>query len=126
MGACYAMGCIYVGKGVAQDFNEAARWYRLAAEEGDERSVRRLALMYLEGELEGKDVRLFAATARKFVERFGFAILGADHRPGLAGRRSDRSLRQRIGAGHGNAHALSYASVAFVFQAFSSILIIIS
>ncbi len=34
------------GLGVAQDYREAARWYRLAAEQGEEKAQSNLASMY--------------------------------------------------------------------------------
>jgi len=40
----------YKGQGVVQDYKEAARWYRLAAEQGDVKAQVNLANMYYIGE----------------------------------------------------------------------------
>ena len=37
------------GLGVAQDYTEAARWYRSAAEQGDANAQASLAMMYASG-----------------------------------------------------------------------------
>jgi TPR repeat protein len=47
----------YQGKGVNQDKNEAAKWYRLAAEQGDPDAQFILGVMYYQGDRVGKDVR---------------------------------------------------------------------
>ena len=39
----------YKGEGVAQDYQEAVKWYRLAAEQGDEDAQNNLAVMYQNG-----------------------------------------------------------------------------
>ena len=38
------------GEGVPQDYQEAVKWYRLAAEQGDDGSQFNLGSMYLKGE----------------------------------------------------------------------------
>ncbi|MCH8931814.1 MAG: sel1 repeat family protein, partial [Nitrospinae bacterium] len=38
------------GEGVPQDYAEAAKWYRKAAEQGDAEAQAMLGLMYLNGE----------------------------------------------------------------------------
>ena len=40
----------HIGHGVPQDFAEAARWYRAAAEQGDTKSRIRLARMLYHGD----------------------------------------------------------------------------
>ncbi len=37
------------GKGVAQDYKEAVKWYRLAAEQGDVDAQNNLGVMYVKG-----------------------------------------------------------------------------
>jgi TPR repeat protein len=40
----------YYGEGVSQDINEAAKWFRLAAEQGYAKAEYNLGLMYDKGE----------------------------------------------------------------------------
>jgi len=45
------LGLMYrYGEGVAQNYTEAFRWYRLAAEQGDSRAQYNLGLMYANGQ----------------------------------------------------------------------------
>jgi hypothetical protein len=49
--AQYNLGVVYAkGRGVAQDYVEAATWYRLAADQGDSDAQYRLGLMYMMGQ----------------------------------------------------------------------------
>ena len=46
----------YKGDQVERDFSEAAKWYRLAAEQNDDLAAVRLGLMYTHGEGVAKDL----------------------------------------------------------------------
>ena len=44
--AQFNLGYLYEsGRGVSQDYNEAAKWYRKAAEQGHEKAIRNLQLL---------------------------------------------------------------------------------
>lgn len=50
VGAQFNLGVLYArGRGVAQDFSQAARWYRLAAERGHSLAQCNLGVLYEEG-----------------------------------------------------------------------------
>ena len=52
----YEVGRSYeLGRGVAKDWNEALRWYRKAAEQGDDKARYRLASAYFDGDGVPKD-----------------------------------------------------------------------
>ena len=61
VGAQFGLGLIYKkgkdknGKGVAQDLEEAFRWFKLAAEQGDAQSQFHLARMYQDGQGTAQD-----------------------------------------------------------------------
>jgi len=59
--AQYDLGVVYAkGRGVAQDYVEAAKWYRLAADQGDSDAQYRLGLMYMMGQgVPPDDVRAY-------------------------------------------------------------------
>ncbi len=55
--AQYYLGAMYAqGQGVAKSFEEAAKWYRAAAEQGIPQSQLRLAKLYTEGQGVPKDL----------------------------------------------------------------------
>lgn len=45
------------GQGVRQDFKEAARWYRLAADQGDASAQSNLGLLYANGQGVRQDIK---------------------------------------------------------------------
>ena len=54
----YKLGTMYVkGQGVTQDYQEAVKWYRLAAEQGEVNAQSALGLMYDNGEGVSKTTR---------------------------------------------------------------------
>jgi TPR repeat protein len=62
----------YWGEGIPQDYNEAARWYRMAAEKGDVAAQIRLATMYYWGEGIPQDYNEAARWYRMAAEK-GYA-----------------------------------------------------
>ena len=55
-GEQYEMGNKYYGgTGVARDYSEAVKWYRMAAEQGDANAQYSLGLMYAKGQGVGTD-----------------------------------------------------------------------
>jgi uncharacterized protein len=65
-----AIGDMYrTGEGVAQDFVEAMRWYRMAAEQNDDMAQYEIGDMYRTGEGVGQD----------FVEAMRWYRMAADH-----------------------------------------------
>lgn len=58
-GAAYLLGCLFRdGRGVLPSRAEAARWFRKAAEQGDERAQSALARLAAEGEVRDEPIRL--------------------------------------------------------------------
>lgn len=58
-GAAYLLGCLFRdGRGVLPSRVEAARWFRKAAEQGDERAQSALARLAAEGEVRDEPIRL--------------------------------------------------------------------
>jgi len=54
--AQFNLGLMYAnGRGVPQDYAEAAKWFRLAADQGDATAQHNLALMYYSGKGVPKD-----------------------------------------------------------------------
>jgi TPR repeat protein len=65
-GAQNFLGGIYSkGGGVAQDYKEAARWYRKAAEQGDTEAQNNLGVMYRDSEGFAQDFEEAARWFRK-------------------------------------------------------------
>lgn len=64
--AQYAVGRMYEdGYGVAQDYTEAAKWYRMSAEQGDPHAQHALSVMYAVGWGVPADARESAMWVRK-------------------------------------------------------------
>ncbi len=55
----------YWGRGVSQDYPEAVKWYRKAAEQGNANGQNNLGLMYYHGTGVAKDM----VEARKWFEK---------------------------------------------------------
>ncbi|HEX22525.1 MAG TPA: sel1 repeat family protein, partial [Chromatiales bacterium] len=55
--AQYSLATMYEeGNGVAQDFKQAAHWYRLAAEHGNQQAQNNLGWLYMRGQGVGKNL----------------------------------------------------------------------
>lgn len=68
--AQYALGIFYQqGKGVRQDYAEAANWYRKAAEQGDAKAQRNLGFLYEKGLGVGPDSGEGASWYRKAADQ---------------------------------------------------------
>ena len=81
--AQFSLGVMYSnGEGVPQDYAEAVRWYRLAADQGDARAQLNLGVKYRNGE----------GTPQDFVEAHMWANLAASQ---LSGEDRDLAVRHR-------------------------------
>eukprot|EP00613_Pedinella_sp_CCMP2098_P071055 CAMPEP_0171931742 /NCGR_PEP_ID=MMETSP0993-20121228/29716_1 /TAXON_ID=483369 /ORGANISM="non described non described, Strain CCMP2098" /LENGTH=82 /DNA_ID=CAMNT_0012571849 /DNA_START=48 /DNA_END=293 /DNA_ORIENTATION=- len=68
--AQFNLGNMYrTGEGVAQDFNEAVRWYGKAADQGDVRSMSLLGLLYIKGLGVVRDPQKAAHLFRKAADQ---------------------------------------------------------
>ena len=63
------VGCTRLGRGVIQDYNEAAKWYRKSAEQGWESAQFNLGLMYYNGHGVIQDYNQALKWWRKAVEQ---------------------------------------------------------
>ena len=64
--AQFSLGFMYEkGQGVAQDYSQAADWYRKAAVQGDAEAINNLGLMYDKGEGVPQNYRLAAVLYHK-------------------------------------------------------------
>ena len=59
----------YCGEGVEKDYDEAAKWYRTAAEQGDQEAWYKLGNMYYRGEGVKKDTAEAAKWYQKAAEQ---------------------------------------------------------
>jgi len=119
--AQFALGEIYAdGKGVSQDYNEAAKWYRKAAEQGDAEGQKHLGILYYDGKGVPQDYNLAAEWIRKAAEQgnaegqnnLGFLYSGGDGVP------QDYKLASewyRKAADQGNAEGQNYLGVLYSF-----------
>ena len=68
--AQFTLGSRYEnGQGVTQDYKEAVKWYRLAAEQGDTEAQYRLGMMYFRGEAVLKNFNDFYKWVRMSAEQ---------------------------------------------------------
>ena len=83
------MGFLYSqGQGVGQDFVQAAKWYRMAAEQGDVDSQNRLAGLYLAGDGVQQDYAEAARWYRKAADQ------------------GDTDAQNELGSLYGNGHGV--------------------
>jgi hypothetical protein len=57
------------GQGVKQDYEEAIKWYRIAAEQGYTQAQKNLSVMYLEGRGVEKDHKEAVRWQLKAIEK---------------------------------------------------------
>ena len=82
--AQFKLGIMYYkGRGVAQDYTEAMKWWRLAAEQGFAEALNNLGMMYGNGDGVPAD----------FVEAHKWFDLAVSHHP--PGRKQRNSVRDR-------------------------------
>ncbi len=82
--AQFKLGIMYYkGRGVAQDYTEAVKWWRMAAEQGFAEALNNLGMMYGNGDGVPAD----------FVEAHKWFDLAASHHP--SGRKHRNSVRDR-------------------------------
>ena len=75
----------YNGQGLSQDYDEAAKWYRLAAEQGNATAQSNLGSMYYSGEGVPQD----------YVQAYMWVSLAASRFPPSAKEDRERAARYR-------------------------------
>jgi hypothetical protein len=106
----------YEGQGITQDFNQAEKWYRQAAERGNAEAQSKLGFLYYKGEGVPQHFGEAAYWSRKAAERGNINAQNNLARMYFQGEGVERDLVLSLAARRGDKNAIKARDKLFVFK----------